>query len=111
MPEARRGTPRGRRAAVGLVLGLAAIGLLAPVLASERPLLARREGVLLCPALADLPLLGSLFDGPEVRAPTCCCGLRSPTRTAASGSATRCGRPGAGISSAPTRWAATCWRA
>ena len=67
MPEARRGTPRGRRAAVGMVLGLAAIGLLAPVLASERPLLARREGVLLCPALADLPLLGSLFDGPEVR--------------------------------------------
>lgn len=65
MPEilARRGSGM----AVGLVAALLAVGLLAPALASDRPLLARSGGRLLAPALADLPLVGWLLDGPAVR--------------------------------------------
>jgi len=44
------------------------VGGLAPILANDRPILARAGGRLIWPALADLPGVGGLFDGPEVRA-------------------------------------------
>jgi peptide/nickel transport system permease protein len=51
---------RGAGAALAFLLALAAAGLAAPILATDRPLLARRGGVLVFPALADLPLLRGL---------------------------------------------------
>jgi peptide/nickel transport system permease protein len=61
MPE--KGGP-GARAAGILLLALALVAALAPVIANDRPLLARIGGRLAAPALADLPLAGRLFDRP-----------------------------------------------
>ncbi|MBI4169184.1 MAG: ABC transporter permease [Acidobacteria bacterium] len=65
------GAPDGHRARAGaaawIVGGLAIVALLAPVIANERPLLARVDGRLIAPAFADLPILGPLFDAPVVR--------------------------------------------
>lgn len=55
------------RPAAWLVLIMAAAGLFAPILANERPILARLQGRLVCPALAGIPLAGRLFDDPEAR--------------------------------------------
>lgn len=44
-----------------LLAAFGAIGLLAPILATDQPLLARIDGRLCAPALADLPLAGTLF--------------------------------------------------
>lgn len=69
-PEARqdRGDGRSRAGAAAWIIGiLAAVGLLAPAIANDRPLLARIDGRLLAPALADLPIIGPLFDAPAVR--------------------------------------------
>jgi peptide/nickel transport system permease protein len=54
---------------VWLAGSLTLVGLLAPVLANDRPILARLGGTgrLVAPALADLPLVGRLFDRPEAR--------------------------------------------
>ena len=57
-----RGGARPALAVLGL---LVLIGALAPVIANDRPLLARLEGRLVAPALADLPLIGGLFVRPE----------------------------------------------
>jgi len=62
MPE--RATAAAQRPVWPSLLLLAAfgtIGLLAPILATDQPLLARVDGRLRAPALADLPLVGSLF--------------------------------------------------
>ncbi len=56
-----------RHLAAGLVLAAALAGLLAPVLANDRPILARLDGRLTAPALADLPVVGRLFDTPAAR--------------------------------------------
>src|SRR2546428_6996931 len=55
------------RPAAWIVLAIALAGLLAPLLANDRPLLARIDGRLTAPALADLPLVGRLFDDPATR--------------------------------------------
>jgi peptide/nickel transport system permease protein len=54
---------RGRALPAIAVLGLLAlVGMLAPVIANDRPILARRNGRVLAPALAELPFVGALFD-------------------------------------------------
>ncbi len=58
--------PREARPAAWLVLAMAAAGLLAPLLANERPIVARLQGRLVFPALADVPLAGRLFDDPAL---------------------------------------------
>ena len=68
MPEitalrARRGTGP----AAWLLFGLLIAGVLAPVVANDRPILARVGGRIVTPALADLPLLGTLFASAETR--------------------------------------------
>jgi peptide/nickel transport system permease protein len=50
------------RVPVWSVLVIAAAGFFAPMLANDRPILARIDGRLTAPALADLPLVGPLFD-------------------------------------------------
>jgi len=55
------------RRAAWIVLAIALAGLLAPLLANDRPILARVDGRLTAPALADLPLVGTLFDDPASR--------------------------------------------
>ncbi len=55
------------RLAVFVVLATVLAGLLAPVLANDRPILARVEGRLAAPALAELPIVGRLFDDPGAR--------------------------------------------
>jgi peptide/nickel transport system permease protein len=59
--------PSEARAAAWIVAAVALVGFLAPVLANDRPILARLDGRLTAPALADLPLVGSLFDDPASR--------------------------------------------
>ncbi len=59
--------PSEPRAALWLVVLLSIAGLLAPLLANDRPLLARVDGHLLAPAAAEIPLLGPLFDSPAAR--------------------------------------------
>jgi peptide/nickel transport system permease protein len=59
-----RGAPprRGTYAAAAALAALALAGFLAPILANDRPLVARSaDGRLLFPAFADLPLLGRLL--------------------------------------------------
>jgi len=53
------------RPAIFVVLATGLAGLLAPVLANDRPLLARVDGRLTAPALAELPIVGRLFDDPR----------------------------------------------
>ena len=55
------------RLAVRVLLAVALVGLLAPILANDRPILARIDGRLVAPAVADLPLVGGLFDDPSAR--------------------------------------------
>jgi len=57
------------RAALWLVLLLSIAGLLAPLLANDRPILVRVGGRLVAPAAAELPLIGRLFDAPAVHSP------------------------------------------
>jgi len=59
--------PPESRLSVFVVLATVLAGLLAPVLANDRPILARVDGRLAAPALADLPIVGRLFDDPRVR--------------------------------------------
>jgi len=49
------------RVALSIVAATVVVGALAPILANDRPILARLDGRLTAPALADLPLVGSLF--------------------------------------------------
>lgn len=56
----------GRRG-LWIVAAFALLGALAPILANERPIVARVEERLVYPALGDLPLLGPLFDDPAAR--------------------------------------------
>ncbi len=67
MPDRARRTPRAARPAVCLLAGLVAFGVLAPLIANDKPLLARIGGRIAAPALADLPLVGALFDSAGVR--------------------------------------------
>ncbi len=60
--------PAAGRLATWLLLVLILTGLLAPLIANDRPLLATIDGRLAAPAFADLPLLGRLFDSPALRA-------------------------------------------
>src|SRR2546425_4173423 len=53
------------RPAIFVVLSTALAGLLAPLLANDRPILARVDGHLTAPALAELPIVGRLFDDPS----------------------------------------------
>src|SRR2546427_8952222 len=55
------------RRAAWIVLAIALAGLLAPLLANDRPILARVDGRLVAPALAEIPCVGRLFDGPAAR--------------------------------------------
>jgi len=55
------------RAALWLVVALSTVGLLAPLLANDRPILARFDGRLVAPAAAEIPLVGLLFDQPGAR--------------------------------------------
>ena len=55
------------RAALWLVVALSTVGLLAPLLANDRPILARLDGRLVAPAAAEIPLVGLLFDQPGAR--------------------------------------------
>ena len=55
------------RVSVWIVLAVALAGLFAPLLANDRPILARIGGRLAAPALAELPLVGPLFDDPTFR--------------------------------------------
>jgi peptide/nickel transport system permease protein len=50
------------RLAVCVVLATVLAGVLAPVAANDRPILARVDGRLTAPALAELPIVGGLFD-------------------------------------------------
>jgi peptide/nickel transport system permease protein len=63
----RGGRPAGGRAAVIFLVGLILVGIFAPLIANDRPILARVHGRLVAPALADLPLVGRLFDTAEMR--------------------------------------------
>jgi len=56
------------RLAFFVVLATVLAGTLAPILANDRPLLARVDGRLTAPALADLPIVGRLFEAEEARA-------------------------------------------
>jgi peptide/nickel transport system permease protein len=58
---------RESRLAVLVILAAVLTGLLAPVLANDRPILARVDGRLCAPALAELPIVGGLFDDPGAR--------------------------------------------
>ncbi len=62
--------PEAMPAAAWILLSLTLLGFLAPLLANDRPILARLggSGRIVAPALADLPLLGRIFDEPEIRA-------------------------------------------
>jgi peptide/nickel transport system permease protein len=51
----------------GVILATVLAGMFAPILANDRPILARVDGHLCAPALAELPILGPLFDGPGWR--------------------------------------------
>ncbi|MFQ5877168.1 MAG: ABC transporter permease [Acidobacteriota bacterium] len=66
MPDGSGARGRGRYATAALI-GLMIVAFLAPVIANDRPILARVGGRTVAPALADLPVLGVLFDRPEVR--------------------------------------------
>lgn len=55
------------RPAAWLVLLMSAAGLFAPLLANDRPILARLQGRLVYPALSEVPLIGRLFDDPAAR--------------------------------------------
>ena len=59
--------PSDARRALWIVAAFALVGALAPILANERPIVARVQGRLVYPALADLPLLGRLFDDSGAR--------------------------------------------
>jgi peptide/nickel transport system permease protein len=70
VPQAGHGAdgPLSRAGTAAWIIGvLATVGLLAPVIANDRPILVRIDGRLLAPALADLPTIGPLFDTAEVR--------------------------------------------
>jgi peptide/nickel transport system permease protein len=54
-------------AAVLVLAGLILVGIFAPLIANDRPILARVGGRLVAPALADLPLVGPLFDATGIR--------------------------------------------
>lgn len=58
---------RPESAAVWVLLGVGLLGVLAPLIANDRPILARVDGRLTAPALADLPVVGRLFDSPGAR--------------------------------------------
>lgn len=51
------------RLSAWILLAVALVGFFAPILANDRPILARVDGRLAAPALADLPLVGRLFGG------------------------------------------------
>jgi len=59
--------PSESRAALWLVALLSIAGLLAPLLANDRPILARVDGRLVAPAASEIPLVGPLFDSPTAR--------------------------------------------
>jgi peptide/nickel transport system permease protein len=67
MPDAGRRAAGSRRGAAWVAGALAVLAFLAPVIASDRPLLARIGGRTMAPALADLWGVGGLFDHPEAR--------------------------------------------
>jgi peptide/nickel transport system permease protein len=48
-----------------VLVPLALIAVLSPLIANDRPLMARYEGRVVFPAFGQLPLLGGLFDRPE----------------------------------------------
>ena len=52
--------------AIALLAAFCAIGFFAPLIANDQPLLARVDGRLRAPALADLPLVGGLFAGHDL---------------------------------------------
>ena len=54
------------RLAAGLLTALALGGVCAPIIANDRPILARVDGRLIWPALAELPLLGPIFARPSL---------------------------------------------
>ena len=58
---------RESRLSRGVVAATVLAGVLAPVLASDRPIVARLDGRLVFPALADLPIVGGPFDDPQAR--------------------------------------------
>ncbi len=62
MPERRRRSIPGAAVALGLLGLFVLMALLAPLLANDKPILARVDGRMLTPALADLPLVGALFE-------------------------------------------------
>jgi len=59
--------PSEARPAAWIVVAFALLGALAPMLANDLPIVARLQGRLVYPALADLPLVGRLFDDPAAR--------------------------------------------
>ncbi|HEV8701397.1 MAG TPA: ABC transporter permease [Candidatus Polarisedimenticolia bacterium] len=59
--------PSDARPAAWILLVIAMLGSLAPILANDRPIVARVDGRLVYPALADLPMAGRLFDDPAAR--------------------------------------------
>ena len=59
---------RGRAwPAAGILGSLVALAILAPAIASDKPILARVSGGIVAPALADLPLGSALFGGEAIR--------------------------------------------
>ena len=68
MSDLRRATVgTGRRVALWILATLLVVACLAPLIANDRPILARIDGRLVAPAPAELPLIGRLFDTPEIR--------------------------------------------
>jgi peptide/nickel transport system permease protein len=67
MPEILPRPSPGLGAAAWTIAALVCVGLLAPAMANDRPLLAVVEGRMVAPALADLPIVGRLFDRPAIR--------------------------------------------
>ena len=63
----RRFTPFARRLAPWSLAGLILVGLFAPLIANDRPILADVGGRIVSPALAELPLVGRLFERPETQ--------------------------------------------
>jgi peptide/nickel transport system permease protein len=59
--------PGEARLSRAVVLATVLAGVLAPVLANDRPILARLDGRLVAPALADLAIVGRAFDDPRAR--------------------------------------------
>jgi peptide/nickel transport system permease protein len=64
MPEGAAASAGRSGLAAGVLLTLAVAGACAPLLANDRPILARVKGRLEWPALREIPVVGRLFDLP-----------------------------------------------